>query len=310
MDLCDWRGARLTGFEGAKLVTAFNTQLSEKSRLNASQFMKQELKEYAPWMSSFNLDKFSILNSSAVKLLVDNEEHVNIQRNVFSSDDCLNLKELDPLAQENVTVMSTTSPQWSRFKTYVENYYSIAKKSNPYWLHRVQSLINQVIPMEDVENSNKLRKNGSGLSTLKYRNAIFLSLPEYSDVSFFEFCLNFSHELGHQALMTYEHYDDLVKVDQNAYIYSVIRETNRPAIQSLHALIAVVYMLEFIHYSQLFFKVNTPLQYIEERTRELREDLSVGLEEFKTVPLTSLGKQIIVEIRAFEMWLSRDNNAA
>src|SRR5690606_18738477 len=134
---------------------------------------------------------------------------------------------------------------------------------------------------------------------LYYRKAIFLSLPKLSEISFVEFALNLSHELGHQALMVYEHLDDIVRVDQYSTSYSIIRKTHRPAIQSFHAICATAYMLEFIILSKSLLEDHCSSSYLEERTRSLLQDLKLGLDEISTTPLTSLGNQILAELRGF-----------
>lgn len=75
------------------------------------------------------------------------------------------------------------------------------------------------------------------------RGAIFLGFaPQYS---IFNLALDLVHEIGHQALALFQSADRVIAGDWNTPVYSEVRRTYRPAIQSLHAAAAIAFMCSF-----------------------------------------------------------------
>ena len=79
-----------------------------------------------------------------------------------------------------------------------------------------------------------------GYSTHLIRGAIFRSLPEDNDE--YDVAIDIMHEVGHQVLQVWQSVDPILTTDPNAPVFSQIRQTDRPAIQSFHAAVALGYM--------------------------------------------------------------------
>lgn len=307
--LHSWPGARITGTEGTKILSYFSQEADAKCVNDINNRFKCNYEHFKPWMS--RSDSYEVLHE------LDNIERVNyltnqigleLLRKSLKMGEGFNLKAVDPNAQENVSILQFGNEEHLRFESYVLKYFDICNKIDSCWKSRLTFLISEINPMTSEDNENRLRTDGSGLSSLLYRKALFLSLPKESPHSFFEFALNLSHEIGHQALMVYEYADDIVKVDQYTTSYSIIRKTHRPAIQCFHALCATVYMLEFIIYANHLLRQEFDLVYIKNRSSQLQSDLNEGLKEIQDIPLTSLGNQIISEFTAFSIWSQRALN--
>ena len=125
---------------------------------------------------------------------------------------------------------------------------------------------------------------------------MFLTLPTKSNEAQLELLLNIVHEMGHLALTTYQNYDSIIAKDIEMPLYSVIRKTKRPGILAFHAMIATVYMLEFlIDLKESNIEIITSKEYINKRAKGLIKSLKDALNIFKNVELTKLGTEIFHE---------------
>ena len=75
------------------------------------------------------------------------------------------------------------------------------------------------------------------------RGAVFMSFT--SPMDRWTLALDLAHELGHQALMLLNSADPLFVSDSHTLVFSGVRRTDRPALQSLHAAAALAFMLLF-----------------------------------------------------------------
>jgi len=85
-----------------------------------------------------------------------------------------------------------------------------------------------------------------GFSTPLCYGAIFLTFEDRIQSepwSVIELAIDLAHELGHHVLHTYQTADRIISSDLTAPVYSGIKRTTRPAIMSLHASMALAYML-------------------------------------------------------------------
>lgn len=123
---------------------------------------------------------------------------------------------------------------------------------------------------------------------------MFLSIPRMLEFRDLELSINLAHEMGHQALMVLQAADRIVAGDLGMPIFSGVRKTNRPAIQSFHAMIALSFMVE---YTATRLQCPGPLTeveqtYLRKRFQELAEDLKVSLAAFEDVSLTPVGERL------------------
>jgi hypothetical protein len=75
------------------------------------------------------------------------------------------------------------------------------------------------------------------------RGAVFMSFA--SPMDRWALGLDLAHELGHQALMLLNSADPLLVSDPRTPVFSGVRLTDRPALQSLHAAAALAFMILF-----------------------------------------------------------------
>ncbi len=296
----DWPGARITGIEGSKVLCHFSDEVDKKSLSKANIKLDTNYLKFKPWMTrSDTYVRFRELDKIERVKFSTNKSGLELLKTVITDSADNSLRAVDPNAQENVSILLRDNENYSRFEDYLNRYLTICGKINPSWNIRLSRLVHEINPIIATDGQDRLREDGSGLSSLLYRKAIFLSLPKLRPQSFFEFALNVSHEIGHQALMVYENIDDIVKGDQSIKTYSVIRKAQRPAIQSFHAVCATVYMLEFILYSKELLVFDDGHQYIKDRINQLLKDLREGIDAIQEIKLTNLGDQLISEFKAF-----------
>ena len=112
----------------------------------------------------------------------------------------------------------------------------IVKTSAPFFASMYDLLVEMLIALKACDRSR-------GFSCHFARGAIFRAFP--TDSSAEVVAIDIVHEIGHQALMVYQSVDPILLGDHDAPVYSYIRRADRPAIQSLHAAVALAFMTRF-----------------------------------------------------------------
>jgi hypothetical protein len=97
-------------------------------------------------------------------------------------------------------------------------------------------LVDFVLPLPGERN----RGYGSNLA----RGIILRTLPR--DATPYDVAIDLAHELGHQALAVWQSLDPVMTTDPELPVYSEIRRTMRPAIQTFHASVALAFMHYFV----------------------------------------------------------------
>jgi hypothetical protein len=110
------------------------------------------------------------------------------------------------------------------------------KERSAFFRDVFDSLVEQIIPLK--------QPRARGWSLDFARGAVFLGFPP--DYSSLDLSLDIVHEMGHQALTLFESVDPIIASDWRAPVYSEVRHTHRPAIQSLHAAAAIAFMTAFL----------------------------------------------------------------
>lgn len=301
-----WPGSRITGDEGTKLLNHFTRIQDDKDLDYVNSKLKSKFNVFNPWMSQKDeLFKFSILSENYSYnqfRLINDESGLLSRRELFSCGNSFNIKSIQPESTSETAVMPYNHSDRVKFVSMLEQSVKIITSRTDSLTSRFLFLINEIIPEVSENPSISLRENGSGLSTLYYRKGILLGMPTNKEVALFELSLNLAHEIGHQALMIYQLSDELIRDDHGTGIYSVIRLTKRPAILSLHAMMAVVYMLEFS-----FLRKEESLEivcgsYFKSRVYELINLLRKALIELKSLNFTEFGEQIYFECASFLAW--------
>lgn len=182
------------------------------------------------------------------------------------------------------------------FKTITEKSLSIVQ---PYaeFFSLFQLVVDQILPVRVIDPGTTPKVTGRGFSSHKFIGGVFLEPCIGGENDQFEYALNIVHEVGHQVLMLYQWFDKIIEGDPKQPIYSVIRKTERPAILSLHGLVANTMMVQFC---RAFIKDPGKnlihLDYCKRRLTRLISDQGYGISQFRNVTFTEMGKKLLDEM--------------
>lgn len=290
----EWSGSIITGSLGAEKLKFFTNLIDSQDLKNYNQYSSEEHFTFKPKMShQLNYDKLkniSEVDAIFVRDLADLESRAG----AFSDSMHNNLNVIHP--REGSSQIVLVSPAKLReFEIALVDCLSYLGDLSSSWIERFKLLCAELVPIDSGDINRPLRKDGAGLSTHFYRKGIFLSLPLVPDRVKVELLLNLVHELGHQALFTYQRHDKIAYDCHRTPVFSAIRRTKRPLIQSIHAMVAIVYMLELIISAPEKFLGLGDQIYIKERFRGLIDDLKKAVEALDRVEFTKLGKLIYRE---------------
>ena len=290
----EWSGSIITVSLGAEKLKFFTNLIDSQDLKNYNQFSSKEYFAFKPKMShKLNFDKLKNI-SEVDAIFVSDLNHLQSRAGAFSDSMHNNLNVIHP--REGASQIVLVSPAKLReFEIAFVDCLSYLGDLSSSWIERVKVLCAELVPIDTGDIDRPLRKDGAGLSTHFYRKGIFLSLPQIPDRVKVELLLNLVHELGHQALFTYQRHDKIAYDCHRTPVFSAIRRTKRPLIQSIHAMVAIVYMLELvISAPEKFFDLGDQ-NYIKERFRGLIDDLKKAVEALDRVEFTKLGKLIYRE---------------
>lgn len=166
--------------------------------------------------------------------------------------------------------------------------------SNSFVVDIFQTIVKNIIPMKTIDS--EVRKEGVGNSNRESIGALYLSAPT-AEPRRLQLAINIAHEVGHQALMLYQTSDSIIKADElTRNVYSAVRKTERPAIQSFHALVALVYMRDFVASIDLSKLSDIEREFIETQNKRYTEWLKENICEFKKINFTDIGEMIYSEL--------------
>ncbi|MCB9025397.1 MAG: hypothetical protein H6625_03695 [Bdellovibrionaceae bacterium] len=291
----------LLGESSFQNIKRLNCILNDQARRKTELAKGIQFPEYEPWMcSSQSRKRFSILKGNFQKKqspepVVDLNRLILLKRAISESKCGHDLHYLLP-EDQNRKIMDFSIDNSTNFELEVNHCINYINRFSPSISTIFSELIYQIVPLVPKKNYSKIRQNGSGFSTHEFRGVIFLSLAVNTSISRFENLLNLVHELAHQVLFLYQCSDSIIADDLYKSVYSVIRKTERPAIQSFHALVASAYMLQFCldisHIQSEIVETN----YFKSRVSELKNYLYEGLNAFENINFTKTGDCIYSEI--------------
>ena len=292
IDNSPWQGAVLTGVNGSKNLEVFTKMVDDNDLEIYNNFFGENNTDFHPKMS--HVKNFSVLRSinKSQDVIISKSSDLELRSVSFSKGDSRNIQNIYANASNEQIVMSGVDCDFERTIELAKFSLKYLTELNKTWATRLEKLVVEVIPQSSSDESKPLRKNGSGLSTHYYRKGILVGCPAEGAFAQFEFLLNFAHELGHQALITYQKHDKIVLKPHDTPIFSIIRNTERPLIQSIHAMVAVMYML--ISNPVKIVEIGEP-SFVRERFRGLIDNLKDAIFIFKDIPFTKLGSQIYRE---------------
>jgi len=178
---------------------------------------------------------------------------------------------------------------------------SLLRTVSPWLGELLDSLLFWIVPIRH-RPSGKPKKRG--FSTPLCYGVFFLTFEDRSlndpEESALQMAVDLAHEAGHHALYAYQSADTLIKGDMTVPVYSAVRQTNRPAIMSLHASAALAFMISLLRDtlgqpttspSQATLAARWRREFEGEQTRALRE---LG----GAVSFTPVGKRIFTDFVA------------
>lgn len=201
------------------------------------------------------------------------------------------------MAGSPLRVAPPNSPGLSAWHREITEAQQLLATADPSFALRIQGLVQEFIPLALAGTRSLRDAAGRGLSHHHYRGGVFLGPAAPSPFPILELAISLIHEVGHQAAMVYQYADTILTTDYAQPVYSAVRKTNRPAILSFHALVALVYMIEFTGavYGRLSDK--TERDYSANRWRELRADGEVGWQALQGAQFTELGRGLMDEFQ-------------
>ncbi len=166
----------------------------------------------------------------------------------------------------------------------------IIRASSPALAYLFDEIVEFVVPLGGGRNR--------GFSTHLARGAIFRALPEGNDR--YDVAIDLVHEMGHQVLFAWQSIDPILNSPHRAPVFSQIRQSDRPAIQTYHATVALAFMrfLERQLASDLGMQAAAARRgasYTVSLSRSL--DLSIGSVRQACLP-TELGAALLDEMEA------------
>lgn len=297
-----WSGKYLTGFNGY----LFSQGIAKENDLVALRNVKKKLgldvSKFEPWMSHVNdLENMSHLISlrKEDEFLLDHESLIVLSKVLSINGD--NLKRIHHHSNDKIGVQSPNDSNYNENKIRLKSVLKLLNQKSPYFFIYLKNMVNQIVIQVSTDKKYKLREEGTGLSTFNYRRAIFLSIPnsEYWEV---ELLLNLWHELGHQTLINLQLLDKIILDSHTFKIFSVIRKKDRPAILSLHALVATSFMIEFLIENKKMLICLSSERIINDKLEMLSESLKEGLDKLKGLRYSELGNSIYKELIALYIY--------
>lgn len=298
-----WKGVFLTGSASEENLLPLVNLLDEKELNTSNKLLKTNFAKFQPWMSLYKDKEFQVFSelnrSNSLSEKIEDLDCIKRRIKLFhlpgTQDSNLNIKKIykDDLGK---LIISINSERISSFYAEIDDLKRILFELNDSWVHRYHSLIEELI-LREAASDYTPRKNGTGLSTHLYRKGVFLTNPDPSNHNKIELMLNLVHEIGHQALITIQGFDSILKDNYSKSVYSTIRKVERPAILSFHALVAVMFMVELILDIEMCYeeeKLCSP-EYFKIRCRDLEKELDEGIQTTREEDLSQVGKTILKE---------------
>ena len=255
--------------------------------------------DYLPWMASPVLAKIIISNPSEFDVVTN------------SSVFCFEENYLQSIARFlNKAIETDAIREFPRLRVFKEiksvrpssivvheKALSLVENWQPWQKLMFSSLVKSIIPICWLNSSTE---NGNSFSDHNFIGAIFTSVDPKSPFPDLTLNIAFAHELGHQALMIYQHSGDLF-FNTDEWVYSGIRKTLRPAVSAFHAVVALAFMIECA--KNLLEKEVIPsrIAYLRARLNQSLTDINLGLKAFIDLPKSELCNWIYRDLNLFSL---------
>lgn len=275
----------LTGNTGVEKLALLNERFENLCLTRINKELNSNFSHYTPCMS---LDKG---RDKLPKILLE-KQNILIKNNNYLSSlaDFYTPPANQRIEGKNTVKFEFNSSNGDIFNSAIEFFES----SSSFVVDVYKSIITNIVPMNTIEGS--VRIEGAGNSNHESLGAIYLSVPSQHPMEI-QLAINIAHEVGHQALMLYQTSDSIIIPQElGRNIYSAVRKTNRPAIQSFHALVALVFMRDFIASIDRTDLSQEKSVFIESQLASYNCSLKTNVLDFKNIFFTGIGNRIYEEI--------------
>lgn len=298
-DIGNW----LIGTRGTQRVIELTQQLHSKIKMNVEEATGKKFDRYVPWMSAipFREQLQSIFEKSELPEVLVDQSILGLLNDVFNDPLGMPLGKLGLIEERDNYKLLNEKPEVTA--PFVEMFLeakAMFLKADALLEKRYNAVISTIIPL-DVRGTNSSTRTAFSSHLLK--GAIFRGVPESSETFWkLDLAIDFAHELGHQILIIYQSADRIISSDFAEPVLSAVRKVERPSIMSFHAVVALVYMVEYLRAVTSNQKValSTPeLQYAIEELNRYESDLVTGLASLASVSFTPIGNQLYSEMVEF-----------
>ena len=150
-------------------------------------------------------------------------------------------------------------------------------------------------------NGQQVRFLGGAGTDYYFLGLMFMSLRPKTKFIVYEQVFALAHELGHTVLYYLQAGKNPIAEDSfGEWIYSGIRKTKRPSYASLHAAMALGYMVVVSRALQEDETLSAEEhQFLSRKTDEFSSNLEMGLKAIPNIQLTDLGDMIVKELHSF-----------
>lgn len=266
--------------------------------------LEESFPKYLPWMS--NTDKIEELKHtftfSSDSIVANNPALLS------SLASHLRKPSRGPIRRNSKIFVNTSYSAGSTDEKIYNNAFSLVCSSCPLLSKLASQLCQYIVPALATENA--YRKDGVGFTSHYCKGAIFLSVPDTKDHADLELAINISHEIGHSFLIVYQSSNSIIQEhDILTPVYSVIRDQERPAIQSFHALTALVFMRYFTSKALNNTDLKAPQKmYLAKRYYEIIEQMNLMLPLFKNIDFTDVGLSLYRDYQLFAQQAAKHEN--
>lgn len=237
-------------------------------------------KEYQPWMALppqllLDVSSTSIVRPEFRSRFLD-LNHLDSFSNFYSNlpTGCIGAE----LA--SLQVARATQAQLQLFNEAIHLAEIELVRIQPHYSTLIENLIQAYVPMIDLFGSS----HDFGLSTVWLKGVVFFNIHQTALLN--RRVENLAHEIAHQILIHYQMNDFLIHQEHlKAPTFSGIRNTERPAILSLHAAAALSSILQ-----------TARIQNENQRAAQAHSWLQRTVQGLKALPLTALGSTLLEEV--------------
>lgn len=275
----------LTGTTGTEKIALLNKRFESVCLDRINNEKDNDYPVYTPFMSlNEGRERLPNLLLERKSLLVKNNEYLNHISDFYTPP------ANNYLGDKNTVEFGFDQSKEEVFDLALDFFCS----NNSFVVDVFKSIVKNIIPMRTIES--EVRKEGVGNSNRESIGALYLSAPS-AEPKHLQLAINIAHEVGHQALMLYQTSDSIIEpLVLTRNVYSAVRRTERPAIQSFHALVALVYMRDFVASIDLSKLNEFEKDFIQTQHIQYISWLKANIWDFKKITFTEVGKMIYDEL--------------